>query len=188
MKFNYSYTNWQLKYVIIIAFNANLVSTIAQVQTTLRPPPSNQLVATDLLQLSLNNPSPVGYTIFITGKVSDVNGAEVLQFRSMPIQLNPGLHILREDIVTISQIIYSNTQAGEMLQATGQLPTGIYKACVSIFDYQNNNEIGTTCLDQRINEFLSPNLKTPMMKKPFQKPIMSLQPAIMKHSIQSKAK
>src|SRR5688500_151006 len=146
------------------------------------------------------NTAPIGYTIFITGKVREVNRAEVLQFRSMPIQLNPGLHILREDIVTISQIIYSNTQAGEMLQATGQLPTGIYKACVSIFDYQNNNEIGTTCLDQRINEFLSPNLKrnqkkktsknlkTPMMKKPFQKPIMSLQPAIMKHSIQSKAK
>jgi len=150
-------SNWYLRKNLIIVFQLLCFQIVnAQIQTTLRPPPTNQLLATDLLQLSLNNTSPSGYTVVITGTINDDQDTELLQFRTMPFQLNNGLTILQEDDVTVSQIIYSNTPAGEMLHATGLLPTGIYKACVKVLDYQNNNELGTACINQPVNEFMHP--------------------------------
>jgi len=152
----------------IILFSIGIIT--AQVQTTLRLPPNNSLQAIDLVALNLNNTSPSGYTVIITGNITDDKNVEVLQFKTMPFQLNSGLTILQEDAVTISEIKYGTTPAAEMLNATGLLPTGIYDGCVRIVDYQNNTELGSACISQAINEFMHPKKLVNTEQKSVQKP------------------
>jgi len=133
----------------------------AQVSVKLQQPPPNQLRAADLWKLTLNNTTRTTYQIKLEGTLDEADEGRVATGNSGVISLPPGTKaITYDDVKRGGSVNFKSGKWQEAFTRTGNAPSGNYTICIHVKD-KSGEEIGSDCIDQRVEITSSPTLITP---------------------------
>jgi hypothetical protein len=120
---------------VIILINNFLVNNIsfAQIQLNLNNPTAGNLNPTSCWNATIINLSSQNLTVYLSGSIKNLDNVEIVSLRSQPFFLRPGTNRIMQDQVLTAQINYKQESVKKTVMSTGNLPSGEYELCTSIF-------------------------------------------------------
>ncbi|MHB8581318.1 MAG: hypothetical protein ACYDA4_15855 [Ignavibacteriaceae bacterium] len=132
----------------------------AQVSVNLQQPPPNQLRAADLWKLTFINSGKSTLQVRLYGTLEEAREGIIVEGNSKSISLPPGMKRITYDDVKNGNVTFKSGKWREAFTRTGNAPSGDYTICIHVKD-NSGEEIGSGCIDQRIEIISSPTLNTP---------------------------
>ena len=174
-------SRWQLVFCLIqiVIFAAATGTLQAQgiVTVRLRQPPPNQLRYSDLWEVDLLNPTRTTFTVRLVATVrANTNDGLVLTATSSVFSLPSGMTVITAataNQLSPVQTQYRVSRYRDAVTGTGEFPSGDYQICVTV----NTNSVATNpviasdCLDQRVENSVSPILLTPVNEAVLEEPL-----------------
>lgn len=133
---------------VIIAFC--FVSTQAQVTVSLRQPPQYQFKVEDFWKVTLNNTSQNTYNVYLYGVANNASDGKIVDANTKVFSLKPGITVVLPANISPIQIIEKNKKYEDCIKYTGGLPTGDYDICLTVYNADNNEVLGTECINHSV--------------------------------------
>ena len=131
-----------------------------EVIVKLQQPPPNQLRSTDIWNLTLTNTTRNTLQISLFGTLEEAGAGVIVDGTSKPFTLQPGTKTITYDDVKSGKVNFKSGKWREAFTRTGNAPSGDYTICIYVKD-KSGNEIGTDCIDQKIEISGAPQLVSP---------------------------
>ncbi|MFH1198396.1 MAG: hypothetical protein V1720_22025 [bacterium] len=149
-------------FLLLICFflTAGLINTEAQVTVKLQQPPPNQLRATDIWNLTLNNSTRNTIQVVLSGTLESAGEGIIVDGTSQELSLPPGTKRISYEDVKSGKVNFKSGKWREAFTRTGNAPSGDYTICVYVKD-KSGEEIGTDCIEQKIEISGPPQLISP---------------------------
>ncbi len=119
--------------IILFPFLCLSVDAFTQIQLNLNNPTSDNLNPTACWNTSITNLSSQGITVYLSGSIKDLNNEEVVTLRSQPFFLQPGSNRFLQDQILTARTHYADNAVRKTVMSTGNLPSGQYEVCTSVF-------------------------------------------------------
>jgi len=132
----------------------------AQVSVNLQQPPPNQLRAADLWKLTLINSGRSTLQVTLYGTLEESRGGLIAKGNSKLFSLPPGIKRITYDDVKTGSVNFNSGKWRDAFTRTGNAPSGDYTICIHVKD-KSGNEIGSGCIDQRVEIISSAALNSP---------------------------
>ncbi len=132
----------------------------AQVSVNLQQPPPNQLRAADIWKLTLINSGKSTLQVTLNGTLEEAREGIIVEGNSKPMSLPPGMKRITYDDVKSGNVTFKSGKWREAFTRTGNAPSGDYTICIHVKD-NSGEEIGSGCIDQRVEITSSPTLNSP---------------------------
>jgi len=138
-----------LLFVILFLTGLQFNSALAQnkIKITLHQPPPNQLSASNLWKMTLENLTDSTLTIYLEGSATKDN-IKVVDGTSAAIILPPGRSNYNYKNFETGVVNWSDQELKNFILRTGTVPTGIYITCMQALSSENNIPLSTqTCIN-----------------------------------------
>jgi len=132
----------------------------AQVSVKLLQPPPNQLRAADIWKVTLMNSGRNTLQVTLNGTLDEASEGIVVEGNSKPISLPPGMKKITYEDVKTGNVNFKSGKWNNAFTRTGNAPSGNYTICIHVKDI-SGEEIGSDCIDQRVEIISSPALLAP---------------------------
>jgi hypothetical protein len=143
--------------VLFVSFTAFHLAQ-AQVLVKLWQPPQNQLRATDLWILTLNNTTRTTYNIRLKGTLDELAEGRVATGNSGIISLPPGMKtITYDDVKRGGSLNFKSGKWQDAFTRTGNAPSGDYTICIYV-NTEAGDELGRDCIQQNVEILSGPTL------------------------------
>lgn len=141
---------------ILIACTLLLISKLSfsqnQVVVNIEQPPFNRLNVEDIWKINLTNTTNNVLSVYLFGILSEENAGLIATGTSKVFSLNPGFKKINSGELTPISIDYPNPDSKykESMIRTGGVPSGNYEVCISVKLFSSNNEVGSGCINQKV--------------------------------------
>ncbi|MBC8490366.1 MAG: hypothetical protein H8D45_30490 [Bacteroidetes bacterium] len=141
---------------LLIACTLLLISRFSfsqnQVIVNIEQPLYNQLNVEDVWKINLTNTTNNVLSVYLFGTLSEENAGLIATGTSKVFSLNPGFKKIKSGEITPITIDYPNPDSKykESMIRTGGVPTGNYEVCISVKLSSSNNEVGSGCINQKV--------------------------------------
>ncbi len=143
----------KLKYflLIFIALIAqNIFSQSGKIVIILKKPPPFLFYTEDLFKLTIINPTQETYRVYLRGISTELIEGLLVEASCNMFTVPPGVkNVTITDIgkVTINK---KNEKYKDVITRMGQLPSGNYDICIEVINAENNQVIGTSCIQHEV--------------------------------------
>ena len=160
-KMNIRNFNLKIYFILFFVFLTGPVFSQNRVQVRLQQPPPNQLRASDLWKLTLNNTTRTTYNIILEGTLDEAEAGRVATGNSGTISLPPGIKsITYNDVKRGGSVNFKSGKWQEAFTRTGNAPSGDYTICIYVKS-EGGDELGSDCIQQNIEIVSGPTLISP---------------------------
>lgn len=146
--------------VLIFFFLSQSAFAQYRLVVKLTQPPPNQLRATDIWRLNIFNPAKSPLEVTLHGILEESNSGIVVEGYSNIIRLSPGSKTITYDDVKSGSVSFKAGKWRDAFLNTGNAPSGDYTICISVKN-RSGEEIGTDCINQKIEISSPPSLVSP---------------------------
>jgi hypothetical protein len=122
----------------------------SQVTVSLRQPPLYQFKVEDFWKVTLNNTTQNIYNVYLYGIATSTQDGKIVDANTKTFALKPGLTVIKGSDVSPVQIKEKNKKYEDAIKYTGGLPTGDYDICLTVYNADNNEVLGTECLSHSV--------------------------------------
>lgn len=140
--------------ISIVLFTANFI--YSQVTIKLNQPPPNQLNIADLWTFTLFNSSDENLEVYLKGTAVEEKDGLIATGKTVNITLKAKetKNMKVSDLPKTPEIDYTakNPKYKESLIRQGKFPAGSYEICVNVFSSGINEELGSDCINQEVQE------------------------------------
>jgi len=152
----------RLLFITICLLNIPNLKAQTGFSVKLRQPPPNRLEAADLWALTIVNNSQKNENVYCVGTATHLEkNLLIVNAQTTVIACERGMRVLDgSDLQPIKLNSVDNTYKEAFLR-TGQMPSGTYKICVSMFRATDNIQLATDCITHTIAKFNPPKLVFP---------------------------
>ena len=162
-------------FCLIFLFISEYIFTVgnaqAQVLVQLRQPPRYQFKIEDMWKVTLNNTTQTTYNVFLYGIATKSGEGKIVDANTATFRLPPGVKVISGHDVSPINVIETNKNYEDAVKYTGGVPTGNYEICVSVYNADNNEVLGSECIEQSVEiisgiELLLPEDKSLVLNGP----------------------
>ncbi len=132
-----------------------------QVAVRLYQPPPNQLRESDIWRLDLVNLSQQTVTLYLQATATEERDGLIIDAQSSTFKLPPGSMSITATKISPIKVNQSNSRYRNSFLRTGIVPAGTYTICVYARLASTGEEMGSDCIEHRVENFSPPVLLAP---------------------------
>ncbi len=136
-------------------------SADAQIIVNLTQPPPYQFKIEHLWKVSLMNPSPTTYRVYLVGRATEKKDGRIVEATTTTFSLPPGLKVVGARELAPLDVKESNTKYSDVVKNIGGVPSGDYDICVSVYNSVDNALLGEKCMQSQVTNLTQVELLQP---------------------------
>lgn len=136
--------------VLTINFANNIFAQTNDVIIQLRQPPQYQFKVEDMWKVTLNNTTQNTYNVYMYGIVTRTGEGKIVDAKTSVFRLQPGTRVIQPKDISPINIIEKNKKYEDAIKFTGELPTGDYEICLTLYNADNDQMLGEECISHSV--------------------------------------
>jgi len=122
----------------------------AQVQLLLQPPTPGRLLPSDSWRVEVHQSEATELRAYLEGRITYVDGRELVYLRSRPLRLGAGLTRLDPEQVQTVETRFAEGRDRQLVANSGNFSSGNYRLCVTLRRLDDDRELASDCVVQEV--------------------------------------
>lgn len=153
-----------IKYILIFLVFIAAGYTYSQggkVIVRLKKPPPNKINLEDMWKLTTDNPTGITYNAYFKAVITKSGFGTVVEAATSNMVVPAGTKTVMPKDVEPVDVDEKADNIKNVLKSTGTLPNGSYEICVTLFEYETNEYLGSVCITHDVLSVSQSELITP---------------------------